>query len=155
MSEMIVRTKEDFKRAVEICPDKIIFKDEMAEVVKKVISQKKLKKKIGIGSGILAGAGVLAGIVAAPFTGGASLGGTALSFVAGTAAAGTAAAGTAAAGTAAAGTITVSTSLFIAGLVGAFVGLGIGLTSKELMEMLKKYKKVHINPKTGDMEFEQ
>lgn len=145
MSEMIVRTKEDFKRAVEICPDKIIFKDEMAEVVKKVISQKKLKKKIGIGSGILAGAGVLAGIVAAPFTGGASLGGTALSF----------AAGTAAAGTAAAGTITVSTSLFIAGLVGAFVGLGIGLTSKELMEMLKKYKKVHINPKTGDMEFEQ
>lgn len=145
MSEMIVRTKEDFKRAVEICPDKIIFKDEMAEVVKKAISQKKLKKKIGIGSGILAGAGVLAGIVAAPFTGGASLGVTALSF----------AAGTAAAGTAAAGTITVSTSLFIAGLVGAFVGLGIGLTSKELMEMLKKYKKVHINPKTGDMEFEQ
>lgn len=140
MSEMIVRTKEDFKRAVEICPDKIIFKDEMAEVVKKVISQKKLKKKIGIGSGILAGAGVLAGIVAAPFTGGASLGVTALSF---------------AAGTAAAGTITVSTSLFIVGLVGAFVGLGIGLTSKELMEMLKKYKKVHINPKTGDMEFEQ
>lgn len=140
MSEMIVRTKEDFKRAVEICPDKIIFKDEMAEVVKKAISQKKLKKKIGIGSGILAGAGVLAGIVAAPFTGGASLGVTALSF---------------AAGTAAAGTITVSTSLFIAGLVGAFVGLGIGLTSKELMEMLKKYKKVHINPKTGDMEFEQ
>lgn len=140
MSEMIVRTKEDFKRAVEICPDKIIFKDEMAEVVKKAISQKKLKKKIGIGSGILAGAGVLAGIVAAPFTGGASLGVTALSF---------------AAGTAAAGTITVSTSLFIAGLVGAFVGLGIGLTSKELMEMLKKYKKVHIYPKTGDMEFEQ
>ena len=83
---------------------------------------------------------MLAGIVAAPFTGGASLGVTALSF---------------AAGTAAAGTITVSTSLFIAGLVGAFVGLGIGLTSKELMEMLKKYKKVHINPKTGDMEFEQ
>lgn len=145
MSEMIVRTKEDFKRAVEICPDKIIFKDEMAEVVKKAISQKKLKKKIGIGSGILAGAGVLAGIVAAPFTGGASLGVSALSF----------AAGTAAAGTAAAGTITVSTSLFIAGLVGAFVGLGIGLTSKELMEMLKKYKKVHINPKIGDMEFEQ
>lgn len=142
---MIVRTKEDFKRAVEICPDKIIFKDEMAEVVKKAISQKKLKKKIGIGSGILAGAGVLAGIVAAPFTGGASLGVSALSF----------AAGTAAAGTAAAGTITVSTSLFIAGLVGAFVGLGIGLTSKELMEMLKKYKKVHINPKIGDMEFEQ
>lgn len=140
MSEMIVRTKEDFKRAVEICPDKIIFKDEMAEVVKKAISQKKLKKKIGIGSGILAGAGVLAGIVAAPFTGGASLGVTALSF---------------AAGTAAAGTITVSTSLFIAGLVGAFVGLGIGLTSKELMEILKKYKKVHVNPKTGDMEFEQ
>ncbi len=140
MSEMIVRTKEDFKRAVEICPDKIIFKDEMAEVVKKAISQKKLKKKIGIGSGILAGAGVLAGIVAAPFTGGASLGVTALSF---------------AAGTAAAGTITVSTSLFIAGLVGAFVGLGIGLTSKELMEMLKKYKKVHINPKTGDVDLEQ
>ena len=112
----------------------------MAEVVKKAISQKKLKKKIGIGSGILAGAGVLAGIVAAPFTGGASLGGTALSF---------------AAGTAAAGTITVSTSLFIAGLVGAFVGLGIGLTSKELMEMLKKYKKVHINSKTGDIDLEQ
>ena len=140
MSEMIVRTKEDFKRAVEICPDKIIFKDEMAEVVKKVISQKKLKKKIGIGSGILAGAGVLAGIVAAPFTGGASLGVSALSF---------------AAGTAAAGTITVSMSLVGAGLIGAFIGLGIGLTSKELMEMLKKYKKVHINPKTGDMEFEQ
>lgn len=140
MSEMIVRTKEDFKRAVEICPDKIIFKDEMAEVVKKAISQKKLKKKIGIGSGILAGAGVLAGIVAAPFTGGASLGVSALSF---------------AAGTAAAGTITVSMSLVGAGLIGAFIGLGIGLTSKELMEMLKKYKKVHINPKTGDMEFEQ
>lgn len=140
MSEMIVRTKEDFKRAVEICPDKIIFKDEMAEVVKKAISQKKLKKKIGIGSGILAGAGVLAGIVAAPFTGGASLGVSALSF---------------AAGTAAAGTITVSMSLVGAGLIGAFIGLGIGLTSKELMEMLKKYRKVHVNPKTGDMEFEQ
>lgn len=140
MSEMIVRTKEDFKRAVEICPDKIIFKDEMAEVVKKAISQKKLKKKIGIGSGILAGAGVLAGIVAAPFTGGASLGVSALSF---------------AAGTAAAGTITVSMSLVGAGLIGAFIGLGIGLTSKELMEMLKKYRKVHVNPKTGDWEFEQ
>lgn len=140
MSEMIVRTKEDFKRAVEICPDKIIFKDEMAEVVKKAISQKKLKKKIGIGSGILAGAGVLAGIVAAPFTGGASLGVTALSF---------------AAGTAAAGTITVSMSLVGAGLIGAFIGLGIGLTSKDLMEMLKKYKKVHVNPKTGDVDLEQ
>lgn len=140
MSEMIVRTKEDFKRAVEICPDKIIFKDEMAEVVKKAISQKKLKKKIGIGSGILAGAGVLAGIVAAPFTGGASLGVSALSF---------------AAGTAAAGTITVSMSLVGAGLIGAFIGLGIGLTSKELMEMLKKYRKVHVNTKTGDWEFEQ
>ncbi|MDY3938777.1 MAG: hypothetical protein SOZ27_00655 [Spirochaetia bacterium] len=140
MSEMIVRTKEDFKRAVEICPDKIIFKDEMAEVVKKAISQKKLKKKIGIGSGILAGAGVLAGIVAAPFTGGASLGVSALSF---------------AAGTAAAGTITVSMSLVGAGLIGAFIGLGIGLTSKDLMEMLKKYKKVHVNPKTGDVDLEQ
>lgn len=41
MSEMIVCTKEDFMRAVEICPDKITFKDEMAEVVKKAISQKK------------------------------------------------------------------------------------------------------------------
>ena len=140
MSEMIVRTKEDFKRAVEICPDKIIFKDEMAEVVKKAISQKKLKKKIGIGSGILAGAGMLAGIVAAPLTGGASLRVSALSF---------------AAGTAAAGTITVSMSLVGAGLIGAFIGLGIGLTSKELMEMLKKYRKVHVNPKTGDWEFEQ
>ena len=40
MNEMIVRTEEDLQRAVEICPDKIIFKDEMAEVVKKTISQK-------------------------------------------------------------------------------------------------------------------
>ena len=45
MSEMIVRTKEDFKRAVEICPDKIIFKDEMAEVVKKRMKWQKLSKK--------------------------------------------------------------------------------------------------------------
>ncbi|MCI6478858.1 MAG: hypothetical protein PUI38_02200 [Candidatus Treponema excrementipullorum] len=89
MNEMIVRTEEDLQRAVETCPDKIIFKDEMAEVVKKAISQKKLKKGIGIGSGVLAGAGILAGIVATPFTGGASLGVSALSFAAGAAATGT------------------------------------------------------------------
>lgn len=138
MSEMIVCTKEDFMRAVEICPDKITFKDEMAEVVKKAISQKKIKKGIGIGSGVLAGAGILAGIVAAPFTGGASLGVSALSLAAGTAAAGT-----------------ISMSLIIAGLVGAFAGLGIGLSTRELMEIFKKYKKVHINPKTGDIVLEQ
>lgn len=40
MNEMIVRTEEDLQRAVETCPDKITFKDEMAEVVKKAISQK-------------------------------------------------------------------------------------------------------------------
>lgn len=37
MSEMIVRTKEDFQRAVASCPDEVVFKGEMARVVKRVI----------------------------------------------------------------------------------------------------------------------
>ncbi|MBU3850429.1 MAG: hypothetical protein IAA16_07690 [Candidatus Treponema excrementipullorum] len=58
-----------------------------------------------------------------------------------------------AAGAAATGTI--STSLITAGLVGAFVGLGIGLTSRELIDFLKDYKKIHVNFKTGDIVLEQ
>lgn len=37
MSEMIVRTKEDFKRAVVVCPDEVVFQGEMARVVKRVL----------------------------------------------------------------------------------------------------------------------
>lgn len=37
MSEMIVRTKEDFRRAAAVCPDEVVFQGEMARVVKRVV----------------------------------------------------------------------------------------------------------------------
>lgn len=37
MSKMIVNTKEDFRRAVATCPDEVVFKGEMARVVKRVV----------------------------------------------------------------------------------------------------------------------
>lgn len=133
MREMVVKTKEDFKRATELHPEKIIFQGEMAEVVRKAVQRKKVSKGVAIGSGLLA----LGGIIAAPFTAGASLGATGAALgSAGLASFVTAAGATAATTTA----VSLSTVAVGAGVCGALAGFGIGLSAKEIAKFMKSYK---------------
>lgn len=62
----IVYTKEELKLAIENKEDQIIIEGELAK-------QLSLKIKVSRGTAIGAGAAVLGGIIAAPFTGGTSL----------------------------------------------------------------------------------
>lgn len=92
MQEVTVTTEKELKKATDEKIEKIIVKGELATAVQKQYKKKKAGKKIMIGSGIAAGALLLA----APFTGGATLPG-AIAAAAGTegAAAGAAAGATA------------------------------------------------------------
>ena len=69
MQEVTVTTEKDLKKATDEKIEKIIVKGELATAVQKQYKKKKAGKKIMIGSGIAAGALLLA----APFTGGATL----------------------------------------------------------------------------------
>jgi len=75
--EMRVSTKEEFAKACNEKPQKIILEGEIAEQIKRSIKAKKTGKAIGIGGGALALVGIIGGIVAAPITMGTSLGVTA------------------------------------------------------------------------------
>lgn len=69
MQEVTVTTEKELKKATDEKIEKIIVKGELATAVQKQYKKKKAGKKIMIGSGIAAGALLLA----APFTGGATL----------------------------------------------------------------------------------
>ena len=69
MQEVTVTTEKELKKATDEKIEKIIVKGELATAVQKQYKKKKAGKKMMIGSGIVAGALLLA----APFTGGATL----------------------------------------------------------------------------------
>ncbi|CEM60978.1 hypothetical protein DWQ65_10965 [Treponema phagedenis] len=46
MSEIIVRTKNDFERVKKELPDKIIFEGEMAKGIKKALKAKKFERAL-------------------------------------------------------------------------------------------------------------
>lgn len=69
MQEVTVTTEKELKKATDEKIEKIIVKGELATAVQKQYKKKKAGKKMMIGSGIVAG--VL--LLAAPFTGGATL----------------------------------------------------------------------------------
>ena len=73
MRERTVRTKSEFKKAIEDRYDRIIAVGAIAEEVIKQVQRKQRVKKVAKGGGIVAGAVALGSIAAAPFTGGASL----------------------------------------------------------------------------------
>ncbi len=73
MREITVRTKSEFKKAIEDRYDRIIAVGAIAEEVIKQVQRKQRVKKVAKGGGIVAGAVALGSIAAAPFTGGASL----------------------------------------------------------------------------------
>ena len=73
MQEVTVTTEKELKKATDEKIEKIIVKGELATAVQKQYKKKKAGKKMMIGSGIVAG--VL--LLAAPFTGGATLPGVA------------------------------------------------------------------------------
>ena len=76
--EFTIRTKEDLERAKKEMPKVILFEGEVAEKIQKVVKAKKTGKKVAH-LGIIAGAvAIVGGMVAAPFTGGATLGVSAL-----------------------------------------------------------------------------
>lgn len=116
MREITVRTKSEFKKAIEDRYDRIIAVGAIAEEVKKQVQRKQRVKKVATGGGIVAGAVALGSIVAAPFTGGASILG--LSVAAKTAVATGAAAATGAAITLTTGQL----ALIIAGALGISYG---------------------------------
>lgn len=118
----IVRTKEELERAVNNNEEKIIIKGYLASKIIKRHKTKSIVKKAGIG-GIVAGVGVIAGVVAAPFTGGASAVAGASHIVSSCAVTGISSfALTATAGGTA---IAVSTAEVIAGIAGVLGALGI------------------------------
>lgn len=73
MREITVRTKSEFKKAIEDRYDRIIAVGAIAEEVIKQVQRKQRVKKVAKGGGIVAGVLALGSIVAAPFTGGTSL----------------------------------------------------------------------------------
>lgn len=74
LSEKIeIKTKEDLENAIKLKPKTIVLTGPIAEeYIKKIKSQKKLKKGLVIGSSVLTIGGIVAGIFLAPATGGTS-----------------------------------------------------------------------------------
>lgn len=110
MSTVTVRTKEELERAVKNREEKIIIRSPLASKIIQNQKKKSLAKKIGIGSAISSGVAVTAGIIAAPVTGGASAV-AGVSYLIATTAGGTA--------------VALSTTEFIAGILGILGALGI------------------------------
>ena len=73
-----VSTKKEFENAVNKKFEKIIVTGQLAQDIIAAQKKKSRAKKFGIGSAVLAGVVGLAGLVAAPITGGASLAATAV-----------------------------------------------------------------------------
>ena len=72
MATVTVSTKEELENAVKNMDEKIIITSDMAKKIIQAHKKKSVAKKVGIGSVIAACAASVAGVVAAPVTGGAS-----------------------------------------------------------------------------------
>lgn len=71
---VVVRTKEELQEAIKNKVDSIRIEGPYAGIVAQKIRSRKKVKKVAIGVGTLA---LVGGVIAAPFTGGASLAGSA------------------------------------------------------------------------------
>ena len=74
---IVVRTKEELQEAIKNKVDSIRIEGPYAGIVAQKIRSRKKVKKVAIGVGTLA---LVGGVIAAPFTGGASLAGSAVGF---------------------------------------------------------------------------
>ena len=72
---IVVRTKEELQEAIKNKVDSIRIEGPYAGIVAQKIRSRKKVKKVAIGVGTLA---LVGGVIAAPFTGGASLAGSAV-----------------------------------------------------------------------------
>ena len=70
---VVVRTKEELREAIKNKVDSIRIEGPYAGIVAQKIRSRKKVKKVAIGVGTLA---LIGGVIAAPFTGGASLAGS-------------------------------------------------------------------------------
>lgn len=70
MNTITVTNKEDFEKAVNEQADKIIITGDFAKSIISTQKKKNVSKKVGIGSLITGGLVLVAGVAAAPFTGG-------------------------------------------------------------------------------------
>lgn len=76
---VVVRTKEELQEAIKNKVDSIRIEGPYAGIVAQKIRSRKTVKKVAIGVGTLA---LVGGVIAAPFTGGASLAGSAVGLTA-------------------------------------------------------------------------
>ena len=76
---VVVRTKEELQEAIKNKVDSIRIEGPYAGIVAQKIRSRKKVKKVAIGVGTLA---LVGGVIAAPFTGGASLAGSAVGLTA-------------------------------------------------------------------------
>ena len=76
---VVVRTKEELQEAIKNKVDSIRIEGLYAGIVAQKIRSRKKVKKVSIGVGALA---LVGGVIAAPFTGGASLAGSAVGLTA-------------------------------------------------------------------------
>lgn len=76
---IVVRTKEELQEAIKNKVDSIRIEGPYAGIVAQKIRSRKKVKKVAIGVGTLA---LVGGVIAAPFTGGASLAGSAVGLTA-------------------------------------------------------------------------
>lgn len=110
MAIVTVSTKEELEKAVNNNVDKIIITGDMASKIIRSQKKKSVAKKVGIGSAVATGVAAVAGIVAAPVTGGASAV-AGVSYALATTATGTA--------------VALSTTELIASILGVLGALGI------------------------------
>ena len=76
---VVVRTKEELQEAIKNKVDSIRIEGPYAGIVAQKVRSRKKVKKVAIGVGTLA---LVGGVIAAPFTGGASLAGSAVGLTA-------------------------------------------------------------------------
>lgn len=108
MNTITVTNKEDFEKAVNEQADKIIITGDFAKSIISTQKKKNVSKKVGIGSLITGGLVLVAGVAAAPFTGGISAG-----------------AALAASASITAGAVTLSTAELVIAVCGVLGVLGI------------------------------
>lgn len=139
MSTVTVKTKEELERAVKNREEKIIIRGTLASKIIRNQKKKSLAKKIGIGSAIGSAVAVVAGIIAAPVTGGASAV-AGVSYATVSYAIATTAGGTA---------VALSTTEFIAGILGILGALGI---AAGIVNIISKNYDVTINANSKSVE---
>ena len=135
-NSVTVNTRKEFEDAVNTNTDKIIVTGNLAQEIIAAQNKKSAVKKLGIRSAVLAGLVGLAGVIAAPITGGASLAATAVcSKVA----------------------VTTGTVAITAGTVDVLVGvlgvLGVMGIAKSIVDTVRKNYDVRISNDATRVEF--